>query len=321
MHRREHASDRPAPRAQSHPTAERSIVQHSADDFERQFEPIRLLRVDGELKVVRLGQAREFEQAGHKLAAHPLARNRFIARMQRRELTEMPGRSRRCRIAGCSIRWRRWPRHKRRNIFRHPRSARTLAEHVERIKELRIYVPARASASPMVWPMNEMRAEKPHRLPRRRAHGRHTDAPHDAVEDGLRRVAWMDDAGGDAKRPGRGRDQDRRRFHVAVRASVRRRACPRSAGPRSRRRAREAAPRPAPSARGPPWSRANRRAGNLRCRRARPSWRGSPRSSAAPARRCGCPRHARARRRPGAAPPVPVPAERTVPKTAPGTVS
>ena len=53
--------------------------------------------------------------------------------------------------------------------------------------------------------------------------------------------------------------------------SRRRRACPRSAGRRSRRRARAAAPRPAPSGRGPPWSRANRRAGSPRCRRGRRS--------------------------------------------------
>ena len=51
--------------------------------------------------------------------------------------------------------------------------------------------------------------------------------------------------------------------------SRRRRACPRSAGRRSRRPARAAAPRPAPSGRGPPWWRANSRAGNPRCRRAR----------------------------------------------------
>ncbi len=65
-------------------------------------------------------------------------------------------------------------------------------------------------------PEHEMRAEEPHRLPRRRAHRGQAEPPHDAVEDRLRRLAGMDDAGGDAERPGRGRDQERGRFHVAV---------------------------------------------------------------------------------------------------------
>ena len=61
-----------------------------------------------------------------------------------------------------------------------------------------------------------MRAEKPHRLPRRRAHGRLAKAAHDALENGFRGLARMNDAGGDAQRPDRGRDQERRRFDVAI---------------------------------------------------------------------------------------------------------
>ena len=63
---------------------------------------------------------------------------------------------------------------------------------------------------------HEMRADQPHRLPRRRAHRRQAEAADDGVEDRFRRLARMNDAGGDAERPRRGRDQDRGRFDVAV---------------------------------------------------------------------------------------------------------
>ena len=71
-----------------------------------------------------------------------------------------------------------------------------------------------------VLPDDEMRAKQPHRLPRRRAHGRQAEAAHDIVEDGFGRLAGMDDAGGDAERPGRSRDQQRRRFDVAVKPAA-----------------------------------------------------------------------------------------------------
>ena len=61
-----------------------------------------------------------------------------------------------------------------------------------------------------------MRADEPHRLPRRRAQGRQAEALDDRVEDRLRRLAGMDHAGGDAERPRRSRNQERRRFDVAV---------------------------------------------------------------------------------------------------------
>ncbi len=95
------------------------------------------------------------------------------------------------------------------------RGARALAEHVERIAELRM----RSGAPERLLDGladDEMRAEKPHRLPRRRPHGRQTEAARDVVEDRFRRFARMDDAGGDAERPGRGRDQECRRFDVAI---------------------------------------------------------------------------------------------------------
>ena len=61
-----------------------------------------------------------------------------------------------------------------------------------------------------------MRADEPHRLAGRRAHRRQAEAAHDRVEDRLRRLARMDDPGGDAERPGRGRNQHGRGSHLAV---------------------------------------------------------------------------------------------------------
>ena len=68
-----------------------------------------------------------------------------------------------------------------------------------------------------------MRAQEPHRLAGRGAHRRQAEPPDQAVEDGVRRLARLDDAGGDAERPGRGRDQERVRLHV-VRTTSRRSA-------------------------------------------------------------------------------------------------
>ena len=54
---------------------------------------------------------------------------------------------------------------------------------------------------------HEMRADEPHRLAGRRAHGRQPEPPDERVEDGFRRFARMNDAGSDAERPGRSRDR------------------------------------------------------------------------------------------------------------------
>ncbi len=152
-----------------------------------------------------------------------------------------------------------------------------------------------------------MRAEQPHRLPGRDPHRRQAEPLHEAVDDAVRGLARMDHPRGDAERPGRGRHQKRAgAFRLAT--SRRRRACPRSAGRRSRRPARAAAPRPAPSAPGPPWSRANRRAGNPRCRRGRRNGRGCSRPAAGRGRRCAPRRPRRAMPRPAAPAPASRPA-------------
>ncbi len=51
---------------------------------------------------------------------------------------------------------------------------------------------------------HEMRAEQPHRLTGGGPHRRQPEPPDQAFDDGLGRLAGLDDAGGEAKRPGRG---------------------------------------------------------------------------------------------------------------------
>ena len=52
-----------------------------------------------------------------------------------------------------------------------------------------------------------MRGQKPHRLARGGAHGGKAEALDQAFQDRVRGLAGMDDAGGDAERPGRGRNE------------------------------------------------------------------------------------------------------------------
>ena len=117
--------------AESFPPAQRRIAQHGADHVQRKFEAVRLLGVDRELKLVRLGEPRQIDQPRHQLLEHALARNRFIARVQRRKLygnTRARGR-RRIAVAGADGGYRAGIAVK---IFgRIGGVARALAQHIE----------------------------------------------------------------------------------------------------------------------------------------------------------------------------------------------
>ena len=163
-----------------------------------------------------LGLAREVEQARRELGQHALARHRLVARMQRRELDRdaRPGGKR--VVAG-----RRSDRVDRRRIGfeiarRVVRGARALAEHVERVAELAVSAGARERLLDGLA-HDEMRAEKPHGLPRRGPHRRPAEAPGEVLEDGLRGFAGLHDAGRDAERPRRRRHQERARFGLVMR--------------------------------------------------------------------------------------------------------
>ena len=86
--------------AEAVPAGERGIGERAADDVERQFEPVGLLGVDGEVEVVGLGGARELDHPRGQLGHDAVARYRLVARMQRRELDRDAGPLRQRRRAG-----------------------------------------------------------------------------------------------------------------------------------------------------------------------------------------------------------------------------
>ena len=189
--------------------------ERGADDFQRQFQPVRFLGIDGELQVAGFGQAGERDETRRELRQHPLARDRFKARMQRRELHRNSRARRQRRNAGA-----RADRFDRRRIgieifLGIRRIARAFAEHVERVAEFGVAAGARERFVDGLAE-HEMRADEPHGLARRRAQCRKPEPPHDIVKDRLRRLARMDDAGGNAERPRRGGDEQRLGSDIAV---------------------------------------------------------------------------------------------------------
>ena len=203
------------------PAGERRVGQRRRDHLERQFEPVGLLGVDGEIEVVGLGAAREIDDARHELAQHAIARDRLEAGMQRRQLDRdagplgqrtiaalAPDRIDRARI-GVEI---------ARGVVR---GARALPQHVEGITRRAIVRGPRERLGD-VASEHEMRAQQPHRLAGRGAHRRQAEPADQARDDPLRGLMGLDDAGRQAERPGRGGDQERIRTHLVMR-KIRRR--------------------------------------------------------------------------------------------------
>ncbi len=153
-HRAARASDRPAPQAQSRPSrrAKRSSSSR-ADDVERQFQPVGLLGIDGELQVVRLGECARARSGAARSSASTRARDIASKRgCSAESLTEMPGRAGagpRCRRLRRSPRSRR---HRRRNSCRHRRRCARPRPACRTNSETRRGMRARASASSMVCP-------------------------------------------------------------------------------------------------------------------------------------------------------------------------
>ncbi len=185
------------------PAAERPLAEYRRDDVERQFQPVRFLGVDREGEFLGLGEPRQLDDTRRQFRQHALARDRLEARMQRRELYRNSWPSGQGCVAGT--------RSDRRDRIRIGveiflgvgRVARAFAEHVERIPEIGVAAGARQSFVDGLA-QHEMRADQPHRLTRRGAQRRQANPPGDVVEDRVRRLARMDNAGSDAERPSRG---------------------------------------------------------------------------------------------------------------------
>ena len=70
--------------AEAAPAGERRVGQHGRQHVERQLEPVGLLGVDGEVQVVAARLAGQPNHHRHQLGHHAVARQRVVARMQRR---------------------------------------------------------------------------------------------------------------------------------------------------------------------------------------------------------------------------------------------
>ncbi len=270
--------------AESIPAAQRRVGQHRRDHLERELEPVGFFRIHREVEVMVARLSGEHDDVRHQLGEHARPRHRLEARMQRRQLDRDAGPVRQRVVAGPGpdgVDRRRIGGQIARRILR---GAGAFAQHVEGVAPARR--PGAAQRLLDGLPEHEMGAQEPHRLAGRGAHHRQAEPPDEALEDGVGRLGRMDDAGGDAQRPGGGGNQERARFAARRTTNRRSRACPRSAGRRWRHPAPAAAPPPAPSGRGPPWWTANRRAGNPRSRRDRRCGAGSPRSGRWRADRC-----------------------------------
>ena len=195
--------------------AQRRIAEHRANDIERQFQPVGFFSVDRKGQRVRLGHARELDNARRQFRENPRARDRLEARMQGRELDRNSRARRPDRVAGARSDGVDGVGISVEVGLGVGGGARALAEHVERIAEFGVAAGPRQRFVDGLAE-HEMRADEPHGLARRRAQRRQAEPLDDGVEDGLRRFAGMDDAGGDAERPSRSRNQQSRRFDVAV---------------------------------------------------------------------------------------------------------
>ncbi len=174
--------------AETLPSGQRGIGGDLADHVEREFEPVGLLGVDGEIEIVLLGGAGEVEQPRCQFGQHALTRNRLIARMQRRELDRYSRPLRQGGIAGDLADGLDRPGigiEIARGILR---AARALAQHVEGIPEFAMGAGALQRLADGL-PDDEMRAQQPHRLARRRSQGGQADPLGEVFENRLRRLA------------------------------------------------------------------------------------------------------------------------------------
>ena len=69
--------------AKAVPARERAVGKRRGDHVERQFQPVRFLRIDGEIEIVRHGPLRELDQPRHQFRHHAGVAQRLEARMQR----------------------------------------------------------------------------------------------------------------------------------------------------------------------------------------------------------------------------------------------
>jgi len=194
------------------PAGKRRIGERVVDNVKRQFQPVHLLGVDGEVEIMRLGHLRQLDQIRHQLFEHLGAMGRQIARVQRRELDRnartvrqlAPGGHLVGRLAdgrdgigiGLEI------------ALRISAGAGAFAQHVIGM----------AVAPPLVlgsaierladgFAQHEMMAQKPHGLLGRGPDRRHAHALDQPAHHPFGRFTGIDHPRRHRQRPGRGRDE------------------------------------------------------------------------------------------------------------------
>ena len=187
------------------PLSKRCVTERGGDDVERQFQPVGLFGVHGEIQIISLGALRKLDQPRHQLRHHAAAAHGLKARMQRGELDRDAGPVGQGPFTGGGAdgvdRARIGIEIARRIIG----GARAFAEHVERIA--RCARRCRLGASPGQRGFDrlaehEMAAHQPHRLPRGGAHGRHAQPLGEPPDRALRGFARLDHPRRHAQRPG-----------------------------------------------------------------------------------------------------------------------
>ena len=73
------------------PAVQRGVGEHGCDHLEREFEPVSLLGIHGEIEVEIARLARKLERPRHQFGQDTMARHRLELRMQGRELDRNAG--------------------------------------------------------------------------------------------------------------------------------------------------------------------------------------------------------------------------------------
>ena len=195
------------------PAAQRGIGENRRDHIEGQLQPVSLLGIDREVEVMIARLAGELQEFGRKLLEHARAGDRLEARMQRGEFDRNTRPVGQRRFASRSPDGRDGGRIGFAIAVRVGGRAGAFPQHIERVAAVLVLGgPIKRLLDGLA--QHEVGAEQPHRLAGRGAHRRQAETLDQRFKNRIRGFARLDDAGGDAKGPGRGRHQERIRLDV-----------------------------------------------------------------------------------------------------------
>ncbi len=190
-------------KAETTPTVQHRVSHKPRNQVHRQFQPVGLFRVDGEVEIMGAGHPSKVEHAGQQFAHHPLFLHRLITRMQRRKLDGDARPVRQGAGPGCLADGLDGSGIGAEVAFRIGLCARTFPQHViGETVALRLQHLGPLQRILDGFAQHELMAKQAHGLPRCRAHSRHANPAHEAGEDAVRRIARMQQPRGDAQRPG-----------------------------------------------------------------------------------------------------------------------